>query len=44
MKIEIMHSVGEWLFLTKKVDKRDGKMIVAHYLPFYMISFFVTDS
>ena len=27
------------MFLMKEVDKRDGKMIVAHYLPLYMGSF-----
>ena len=41
------HNAGGWvlplfsqqIFLTKEVDKRDGKMIVAHYPPLYMGSF-----
>ena len=36
-----VHNAGRWvlplfsqqIFLTKEVDKRDGKMIDAHYLP-----------
>ena len=41
------HNVGRWvlplfsqqIFLMKEVDKRDSKMIVAHYPPLYMGSF-----
>ena len=39
-----LHNAGGWvlplfsqqIFLTKEVDKLDGKMIVAHYQPLYM--------
>ena len=30
---------SQQIFLKKEVDKRDGKMIVAHYPPLYMGSF-----
>ena len=30
---------SQQIFLMKEVDKRDGKMIVAHYQPLYMGSF-----
>ena len=43
----LAHNAGGWvlplfsqqIFLTKEVDKHDGKMIVAHYQQLYMGSF-----
>ena len=31
----VLQLFRQQVFLTKEVDKRDGKMIVAHYQPLY---------